>query len=105
VSFINPKHMVVEARDDQGAVIGLMKHHVEKWGDKKHEWPVEISFAGSGDEIFELLPTRMKTAGLQILGIILDADDRLEGRWGQIRSFCDDHFLSHFYWFSAISRG
>ena len=87
------KQLLVEGVDDRGAVIGLMKHHVE-WADNK--WPVFIDAVGSVEEILDkaYLNTKLKESGLEILGVMIDADDKPDSRWEHIHSICQPLFPS-----------
>lgn len=86
---IHSKRLAVEATDDQGAVIGLMRHYVA-WGQNEEDWPLFIDTAKSVEALLDhvYLQTTLKSTGLKILGVILDADDKFVGRWESIQNFC-----------------
>lgn len=85
----HPKRLSVEATDDQGAVIGLMQHFVQ-WGSSRDQWPVIIEMAGSAKELLDsvYLSTLWKSSDLQILGVMVDANNSFQSRWDNIRNFC-----------------
>jgi len=85
----NPKILLVEDKDTQGAIIGLMRHHI-KWGDNKDEWPVFIESLGSSSEVLNKkgLSVRLKQSGLNTLGLIVDADSDFDSRWNTVRDIC-----------------
>lgn len=86
---IHSKRLAVEATDDQGAVIGLMRHYVV-WGEKEEDWPIFIDRAKSVEALLDrvYLQTALKATGLRILGVVVDADEKFAGRWESIQSFC-----------------
>jgi hypothetical protein len=83
------KQLLVEGVDDLLAVVGLMEHHVP-WPRDKHKAPVWINAVGSVDEIFDptYLSTKLKESGLEVLGIMVDADDQPGGRWATLCTLC-----------------
>ena len=87
------KQLVVEGQDDKFAVISLMEHHVE-WPNDPKQWPVSLDAVGSVSEILNAnyIRTKLKESGLEILGIMVDADDEPTGRWNSFRSICAPMF-------------
>jgi hypothetical protein len=87
------KHLLVEGADDRYAIAQLMGSHVQ-WGNKKAEWPVTIDVAGSADEMLApgYISTQLKSREVEILGILIDADEVLAARWAAIRSRCQGQF-------------
>jgi hypothetical protein len=88
----NPNHLLVEDHDTQGAVIALMRHHIN-WPaglENEFNWPAKIEVRRSRDEVLNKaeLATKLKESGLQILGFIVDADDDFGGRWDQVKDAC-----------------
>src|SRR6202521_3203767 len=85
-----PNYLIAEDADLQYAIAELMKAHVPDWGTNERTWKVKIERARGVDDalnhdtIFEY----MKAGGLKVLGIAIDADDKLRERWESIRSFC-----------------
>jgi len=91
---LRTRFLIVEDRDQQGAVIGLMRHHIS-WPDKESEgWPAYIEVGNSATEILDLdfLDAKFKSSGLSVLGIMVDADDKFDVRWARIREFCAPRF-------------
>ena len=87
------KKLLVEGKEDQFAIVGLMSAHVE-WGNTPEEWPVQIK---DQDGITNLLadgviPTYLKSSEAETLGIVVDANDQFEGRWQRLRDLCRDAF-------------
>jgi hypothetical protein len=72
---INPKKLIVEGNDDKFSVASLMGFYVD-WPDQKDNAPVHIDGGNGADEILsnKVLLTELKTPGLQVLGVMLDAD-------------------------------
>lgn len=85
--------MLVEDTDQRGAVIGLMRHHIP-WPHEPASWPVTIEIKGSSDQVldFEEIDTRLLGSGLRALGIVFDADDKFDTRWGKLKEFCARRF-------------
>ena len=81
--------MVVEGQDDKFALIELMGHHVD-WPQEKALAPVFVEIGGSADEILAtgFISGKLKESGVDVLGVVLDADDIFSNRWGRIRSLC-----------------
>jgi hypothetical protein len=93
VTTPNPNQLVVEDEDLKGVVIGVMRHYLGGWSRTPAEWPVEINVGNSADEILrdaELI-TRMQASGVKTIGVIVDAETSLVGRWQRIRNFCLSH--------------
>lgn len=73
--------LVVEGKDDQHVIWALCKRH-----------NIPETFAvvtpnnenGGIDELLDGIAVRLKIAGLRTLGIIIDADQNLQGRWDAI---------------------
>ena len=89
MASLKPKQLLVEGADDKFAVVGLMEHHVP-WPNDKTKAPVFIEAAGSVSEILNptYIRTKLKESGLEILGIMIDADDDPCARWRSLRSTC-----------------
>ncbi len=86
-----PNYLIAEDSDLQYAIAELMKAHLKNWGTNKHDWIVEIKRADGVDDALnhETLFEYMKAGGLKVLGVVVDADDKLEERWRGIREFCN----------------
>ena len=80
------KQLLVEGDDDVYAIAELMGHHVS-WGNREKDWPVYLDAAGSVDTILAEpeISTRCKSSTIQTLGIVIDANDSLQGRWQRLR--------------------
>ena len=87
------KQLLVEGSDDLHSVVNLMKAHII-WPEKEDDWPVTICNRGGVSNILHesFMSTKMKESGLEILGILLDADTDCPGRWTSIRNICRKHF-------------
>ncbi len=70
-------------------MLGLARARL-KWPESLDNSPVYIDIGGGAENIVDAsyLAALLKTRGLRITGIMLDADDKLAGRYGQIRSAC-----------------
>ena len=90
MAYLNPKQMLVEDEDTKGTVIGIMRHHLNRWGNSENEWPINIKIEGSADEVLREtgIEAELKASGVTTLGVIVDADENADGRWKRISSFC-----------------
>jgi hypothetical protein len=84
------KFLLTEGKDDAFAIASLMSHYVTPWGHREEQWPVKIEAAGSVTELLNAvyISSWFKRAGLEAIGILLDADEDFEGRWASIRRTC-----------------
>ena len=90
---VKSKQLLVEGQDDKFSVIGLMEHHV-LWPNEKNRWPVFVDAVGSVSEILNTtyLRTKLKESNLEVLGVMIDADDEPAARWQSFRSICAPAF-------------
>lgn len=91
----NKKHLLVEGQDDKYAIIEFMAKHVP-WGDQRRDWPVLVEQCNGAEELLapEFITTFLMSREVEILGIVLDADDRIKSRWRTVRSRCLPEFPS-----------
>jgi hypothetical protein len=87
------KCLLVEGEDDLYAIAELMEQHIS-WPNKKEEAPVRIESRGGIENIIDIdtIPLRLKSPGVQILGIIVDANDDFERRWKRLKELCRPTF-------------
>jgi hypothetical protein len=80
------KLLLVEGKDDQYAVINLLKPHI---GWEEGNKPVQIESC-EGNNLLDsgVIPLHLKAANTKILGIVLDAEGDCQGRWKRIRQLC-----------------
>ncbi|MBF0129039.1 MAG: hypothetical protein HQL33_03510 [Alphaproteobacteria bacterium] len=93
MALLHRKVLLVEGNDDMYAVIQLMAEHIP-WGNTKDKWPVRIEPRNGIDEVpnrFDI-PTRLKSREVEILGIIVDADEVFADRWTRLRELCQEGF-------------
>jgi hypothetical protein len=70
--------LLVEGSDDLHVISSLLMYHgVPQLFD--------IQQKGGIERILELLPVQLKATGIERLGISVDADEGLQGRWNAIR--------------------
>ena len=83
-----PNKLLVEGEDEKRVIPHFMDEHV--WRDEKGVLAVHIEPFGGVENLLKpgVIEAASKETGLQALGILVDADDHLEGRWGQIRRRC-----------------
>jgi hypothetical protein len=85
--------LVVEGHEDLFSVVHLMRAHIN-WPEKIEQAPVYIEIGKSADEILDpdYLSVLIKEPGIDVLGIMLDADTKPKGRYQRIRTVCKDAF-------------
>ena len=83
------KWLLVEGQDDLYAVVQLMAQHIA-WGNRRQNWPVTIKVSGSVSELLEpaYLSGQLKSREVEILGIMVDANESFDHRWAAIREQC-----------------
>jgi hypothetical protein len=84
------KRLLVEGNEDKRVIPELIEANGIPWGETKKKAIVEIE---SYDGIENMLSHReitaqLKTSGLTVLGLIVDADDNPTARWQQVRNVC-----------------
>lgn len=72
------KILLVEGIDDEH----VLKHLCGQRGVGKLD---EIKPQGSVEQLLENFPVRLKESEIEILGVVLDADTDLEGRWDALK--------------------
>lgn len=83
MSQLNNAQLVVEGKNDQHVIWALC----EQYGVKE-TFTVETPNVKNGgvDSLLNSIPVRLKTSRLTALGIVLDADQNLEGRWQSVKN-------------------
>lgn len=74
--------LVVEGKNDQHVIWALCERHAIP---ETFEVVTADDAGGGVDDLLDGIPVRLKTAGLRTLGIVVDADENLQGRWDAIR--------------------
>lgn len=84
------KHLLVEGEDDKYSIVQLMAAHVP-WGDSKPNWPVIIQSCNGFEEILDpvFIPTFLSSREVEILGVVIDANDSAEARWTSIKAIAE----------------
>lgn len=75
--------LLVEGKNDQHVVWALCQQH-----QVAETFSVELPSKEEGggiDPLLASIPVRLKISGLQALGIVVDADQNLQGRWDAVR--------------------
>ena len=75
----DPFLMLVEGKDDEHVLYHLLLHHKVPDGFK-------IKDKKGIDNLLETLDVELIGSGLKRLGIVVDADVNIQGRWGALRS-------------------
>lgn len=83
------KILLVEGQDDLYAIVRLMAEHTH-WGNKKAEWPVDVKVCEGVEKLIKPtdLTVRFKSRDVNIIGIVIDADDKFKARWDDLRKAC-----------------
>jgi hypothetical protein len=82
----NPNHLMVEGDDDKRVIPEFMENFIP-WSNKPEDWPVFIESYNGIEPILKagVIEARLKTSGLKALGVLVDANSDLQGRWRGIR--------------------
>ena len=72
--------LLVEGKNDSAVIRHLMMRHHYNWDAKTGPRATVIAHEGVED-LLRAVPSHLKDRGTERLGIVLDADDRLEDRW------------------------
>ncbi len=84
IDELNPQRLVVEGKNDLLCVLGLLRGR-SLWNDASPEFFIK-EMGGTNHTInAPFIRTQLKQSGLKTLGVMVDADDNLEGKW---ESFC-----------------
>lgn len=73
-------HLLVEGKNDQHVIWALCEAH-----QVSETFDVLVPGDGGIDEVLADIPIRLKEAGLQSLGIVVDANEKIQVRWDSIR--------------------
>jgi hypothetical protein len=83
------KRLLVEGAEDFRVIPEFLEKSGIVWGERKdrHKWPAELIDGNGIDEILKpgVISTESSTPGIQIFGIIVDADDSVPKRWHNLR--------------------
>lgn len=87
---IKRKKLLVEGAEDKRVIPELIEANGVRWGENLRQAIVYIQDFDGIDNLLapNEISTQLKESGLEILGIMVDADERLEDRWGHIRKEC-----------------
>jgi len=84
--------LLVEGADDLYAIAELMGYYTH-WPDVKKEAPVQIHDMKGVDNISrDRVSTFMKAPKLRNIGVVVDADDNLLGRWNSLSGIFSEWF-------------
>jgi hypothetical protein len=85
----NPNRLLVEGDEEKRLIPYLMDAFVA-WGNRREEWVVQIEEFGGIENLLKpsAIEVELKTPGLQALGVLLDANDQFDSRWGRVRNHC-----------------
>ena len=94
-TIVQTRRLIVEGSDGRHSVIGLMRHHVP-WPKDRDQAPFWIELGNSVDEILadNFISTHLKARGVEILGVMLDADTTPPGRYQRVYQLCSQLFPS-----------
>lgn len=90
----NPKKLLVEGKEDERVIPQLMEENGIRWGKNRSEWVVEIKECNGFENMVKpyVIETHLKESGLEVLGIIADANANAERRWESLRNRCIQSF-------------
>lgn len=76
------KILYVEGNDDRHVIIHLLEKNKPSIGEQGHM--VDIKVAGNDQAVLSALAVAVKAVAGKAVGFILDADESVGARWGQI---------------------
>lgn len=83
------KKLIVEGSQDKRVIPELIEASGIDWGESANNAVVYIEDYGSDGFIeTDFISTELKASGLIALGLVVDADDDLDARWGSVRNAC-----------------
>jgi hypothetical protein len=85
----HPKKLLVEGKEE----IRVISHFIDQfvvWGDKPSDWVIHVKDYEGVDDLLKAsnIETEAQEPGLEVLGILIDADDEIEARWAAVRARC-----------------
>ncbi len=89
-----PKKLLVEGEEDKRVIPQLIEAKGIRWGETRAEWVVEIKECNGFESMVEkdVIETELKASGLEVLGIIADANNDAGKRWRSLRNRCCGSF-------------
>lgn len=83
----------MEGRTDQKVIPYLMEVNGVTWPEPPNS-PVFIKPYGGVDEILRpgVMEAELRASGLEALGVVVDADEDLAGRWDRLKAWCSSEF-------------
>lgn len=76
--------LFVEGKDDCHALLHLLARNGVVLDENKG--PVLLKHKGSDSEVIATITTAVKSSGSHAVGFVMDSDDTVQKRWGQIRA-------------------
>ena len=88
------RKLLVEGEEDKRVIPQLIEANGIPWGETSDTWIVEISQCDGFENMVRqgLIETELKASGLEVLGIIADANDDAGQRWSRLRDRCIGSF-------------
>ncbi|MCK4659658.1 MAG: hypothetical protein KAV82_09085 [Phycisphaerae bacterium] len=91
----NPsKKLLVEGDEDKRVIPQLIEANGIRWGENRDTWIVELDQCDGFENMVKpgVIETELKASGLEVLGIIADANDNAGRRWESLRNRCRGSF-------------
>lgn len=94
MSMQHKKILLVEGAEDKRVIPELIEANGVHWGSSKKDYIVFIKSCDGISNMLDksLIHTELKASGLEVLGIIVDADEYPENRWESVRNCLIDKF-------------
>ncbi|MDM8516762.1 hypothetical protein QUF76_11230 [Desulfobacterales bacterium HSG16] len=91
---IKRKKLLVEGAEDKRVIPELIEANGVSWGETARQAIVYIKEFDGIENLLSpnVISTELKDRGLEIIGIIADADESVTDRWKQIRNQCSSIF-------------
>lgn len=87
---IKRKKLLVEGAEDQRVIPYLIEANGVRWGETVRQAIVDIKKFDGIENLLapKMISTELKERGLEIIGIMVDADESVADRWRQVRERC-----------------
>jgi len=91
---MHPKKLLVEGSDDRRVIPELIEANGVPWGETPEEAVVYVQEFDGISNLTKpgVIETELKASGVEIVGIMADANDNSDQRWKQLRGRCLQQF-------------
>ena len=89
----SPRKLLVEGDTDKRVIPYLMESNGVDWGSRDDPVVLIKTYDGVGELLKPgVVEAELLDSGLEALGVMVDANGDVSGRWNRIKTLCDDQF-------------